>query len=312
MIMKQIQWYGTSSGQKMNKNKCFFLTAPGTGPTRINKIRDATGFLDKQFPFEYLGCPIYLGRKKVEYFEKMLSKVVKRLNVWQSNMLSYGGKIVLIKSVLQSLPIYTLSALSPPKGTITLMEKHFARFSGVPKMIRGNTIGVLGKIYVSLRRKVGWVLEKWLTFVKHWISRSGGDSGAKIHYGQVWVSGNSHTWKTLTKIRGKAEPNMIWCIQDGQSSFWWDNWTGYGAIANYCPDYVHSSSTKVKEFIDNNEWDIQNLQNILPDWLYQHINTIKIGSNQKKDFIIWKPAADGVFQTMMLGMASKHTDKKIL
>ncbi|XP_059285830.1 uncharacterized protein LOC132039350 [Lycium ferocissimum] len=128
MIMKQIHWYNKSSGKKMNKDKCFFLTASGTTPSRINNIKEATSFLDKQFPFEYLGCPVYIGRKRVEYFEKMLSKVIKRLSGWQSNMLSHGERLSLFKSVLQSLPIYTLTALSPPKGTILLMEKHFAKF----------------------------------------------------------------------------------------------------------------------------------------------------------------------------------------
>lgn len=35
---------------------------------------------------------------------------------------------MLIKSVIQSLPIYTLSAINPPKGTLELIEKHIANF----------------------------------------------------------------------------------------------------------------------------------------------------------------------------------------
>lgn len=47
MIMKKIHMYERSSSQRMNKKKCIFLTAPGTGPSRINKIRDSTGFLNR-------------------------------------------------------------------------------------------------------------------------------------------------------------------------------------------------------------------------------------------------------------------------
>lgn len=46
----------------------------------------------------------------------------------QSKMLSYGGKMVLIKRVVQSMPTYTLSAMNPPKGTLTLIEKYFEIF----------------------------------------------------------------------------------------------------------------------------------------------------------------------------------------
>lgn len=36
--------------------------------------------------------------------------------------------MVLIKSIIQSLPTYTLSAMSPPKGTLDLIEKYFGSF----------------------------------------------------------------------------------------------------------------------------------------------------------------------------------------
>ena len=87
-----------------------------------------TGYMDKKFPFNYLGCPIYSAKKNLSYFDSMLAKFVKRLNGWQSSMLSDVGKITLIKHVLQSIPIYTLSALNLPKGTICLIEMHFANF----------------------------------------------------------------------------------------------------------------------------------------------------------------------------------------
>lgn len=35
--------------------------------------------------------------------------------------------MILIKHILQAIPTYTLAALCPPKGTIKLIERHFAR-----------------------------------------------------------------------------------------------------------------------------------------------------------------------------------------
>ncbi|XP_060216327.1 uncharacterized protein LOC132643819 [Lycium barbarum] len=115
LIMKQITNYEKASGQLVNKEKSFFLTSIKTSPYRINRLRNCTDFMDKPFPFNYLGCPIYAGRKRIAYFDSMVTKVVKRMNGWQGKMLSFGGKVVLIKSVLQSLPTYTLSALNPLK-----------------------------------------------------------------------------------------------------------------------------------------------------------------------------------------------------
>jgi len=128
MIMKVIRDYEESSGQLVNRDKIFFLTAPKICASGINRMRQCTGFLDKDFPVTYLGCPLYIGRKKIAYFDNMVHKVIKRLNGWQGNMISPGGRMVLIKNVLQSIPIYTLSIMSPPKATFHLIEIHFANF----------------------------------------------------------------------------------------------------------------------------------------------------------------------------------------
>ncbi|XP_060170889.1 uncharacterized protein LOC132601848 [Lycium barbarum] len=128
LIMEQIRKYERISGQMVNKDKSCFVTRPKTCAYRINRLRVCTGFLDKKFPFTYLGCPIYIGKKRISYFDGMVSKIIKRLNAWQGNILSCGGRQVLIKSVIQSLPIYIPSAINPPKGTLELMERHIANF----------------------------------------------------------------------------------------------------------------------------------------------------------------------------------------
>lgn len=46
-------------------------------------------------------------------------------------MLSYGGKEVLITSVLQSTPIYILSAIVPPSCVIKEIHRIFAKVFGV-------------------------------------------------------------------------------------------------------------------------------------------------------------------------------------
>lgn len=48
--------------------------------------------------------------------------------VGNTKLLSHGGKLILIKHVLQAIPVYTMAAMNPPKGTIDLIEKHFVRF----------------------------------------------------------------------------------------------------------------------------------------------------------------------------------------
>ncbi|XP_070029549.1 uncharacterized protein [Nicotiana sylvestris] len=124
LIMNILHSYEKSFGQKVNKDKGFFLTTTKTVVVIINIFRECTDFMDKEFPFTYLGCPIYIGRKKTVYFNGMVNSIVKKLNSWHGKLLSYGGKVILIKNVLQVLPTYSLCAMCPPKATFKLIDKY--------------------------------------------------------------------------------------------------------------------------------------------------------------------------------------------
>ncbi|XP_060210287.1 uncharacterized protein LOC132637168 [Lycium barbarum] len=137
-VIKVIQRYEKSSGLKVNGDKSFFVIAPKTANYRINRMRQATGFLEKQFPFNYLGCPIYIGCRKIEYFDGLVTKIVNRLSV------------------------YTLATMDPPKATFKLIEKHLQRFFwGSTSEKKTNTIGGLGRICAKPKRKVALGLKDY-------------------------------------------------------------------------------------------------------------------------------------------------------
>lgn len=79
-IKHQIKRYENASGQQVDDAKSFFVTAPETASVRINRLRTVTGYMDRDFPFTYLGCPIYSRKKNLSYFDSMLAKIVKKLN----------------------------------------------------------------------------------------------------------------------------------------------------------------------------------------------------------------------------------------
>ncbi|KAG5619789.1 hypothetical protein H5410_005007, partial [Solanum commersonii] len=155
------------------------------------------------------------------------------------------------------------------------------------------TLGYRGH-YLIFRQFISDI--ECLIFVIHSTLRNGRDLDVETPFGPISLGKSivlllipwpkcgclvTHIWKNLTQARDKAEVNMKWIIQNGSSSFWWDNWTGFGAIAKYCPNQSHSIRIRVHNFINNQEWDIQRLQQFLPMWLPQHITTLKIGIMEK-------------------------------
>nr|XP_016436744.1 PREDICTED: uncharacterized protein LOC107762858 [Nicotiana tabacum] len=86
------------------------------------------GFARGKFPFTYLGCPIFYTRRMKDYYEDLINKVKAKLHSWKGKLLSFGEKVTLISSVLQSMPVHMLSVLDPPNSILGHLHKTFARF----------------------------------------------------------------------------------------------------------------------------------------------------------------------------------------
>ena len=101
---------------------------PRLGPRRGRLIRQVTGFQKREFPIRYLGCPLFIGRRKKEHFVEVYKGVVNRILSWKHRILSPGGRVVLLKHVLSSMPIHLLAAVVPPKGVLRELERIMATF----------------------------------------------------------------------------------------------------------------------------------------------------------------------------------------
>lgn len=87
-----------------------------------------TWILRKEFPFTYLGCPIFYRRKQKAYDQKMIQRVGSKIQAWKGKILSYGGRAILIKHVLQSTPIHCLSVMNSPMNVLHQVQRMIAQF----------------------------------------------------------------------------------------------------------------------------------------------------------------------------------------
>jgi len=62
-------------------------------------------------PFKYLGLPVEANPLKLATWEPLLEQLSRRLNSWGNKYVSLGGRIVLLNSVLNAIPIFYLSYL---------------------------------------------------------------------------------------------------------------------------------------------------------------------------------------------------------
>ena len=79
-------------------------------------------------PVTYLGIPLGANMKRVSSWQCIMDKIQKRLSSWKQSCLSRAGRLVLIKAVLNSLPIYYLSIFRMPKKVASEVIKIQRRF----------------------------------------------------------------------------------------------------------------------------------------------------------------------------------------
>lgn len=117
-IMRVLRDYEEVLGQMINKDKSFFYLHENTLSIMAIRLRRLTAIKQGDFPFTYLGCPVFYGRKANSYFEDLIRKIARRILMRKNKFLSFEGKYILINHVLQSMPVYLISGMNPPKKVI--------------------------------------------------------------------------------------------------------------------------------------------------------------------------------------------------
>ena len=79
-------------------------------------------------PFRYLGILIHHRKLLNKEWKTVEDRFEKKLVAWVARMLSYGDRLVLINSVLTSLPMFLLSFFEIPKGVRKRLDFYRSRF----------------------------------------------------------------------------------------------------------------------------------------------------------------------------------------
>jgi hypothetical protein len=108
-----IHQYERSSGQLVNPSKSCFVRAKDCSSSRSSWIETFSGFTEASLPLPYLGIALYRGRKLNSLFDCLTDKVRGRICRWNATLLSQAGRLVLIKSVLDSMGTHVFATMTP-------------------------------------------------------------------------------------------------------------------------------------------------------------------------------------------------------
>ncbi|XP_039682999.1 uncharacterized protein [Medicago truncatula] len=119
------------SGLKVNFHKSS-LVGVNINASWLSEAASVLGCKVGKIPFLYLGLPIRGNPRRLLFWEPIVNCIKSRLSGWHSRYLSFGGRLILLKSVLTALPVYALSFFKAPSET--------DRWIWLPDQISGYTV----------------------------------------------------------------------------------------------------------------------------------------------------------------------------
>ncbi|GKC35358.1 hypothetical protein Tco_1047742, partial [Tanacetum coccineum] len=174
--------------------------------------------------------PVGKDKSTCRSWSEMVEKFTKRLSLWKANSLSIGGRFILTKSILGSLPLYYLSLYRAPNKVIDTLERVRSRFD-----LGGLGVGSIKAKNMSLLGKWWWRFrcEKHVLWCKVIVAIHGADGGLSTWMGaclkrNVWdgiISCGSAIDDFGISFRNSFRPK----IGNGEAIlFWKDEWYEVG------------------------------------------------------------------------------------
>jgi hypothetical protein len=96
------------SGIRVNFHKSL-LTGVNISESWLTEVASVMNCRRGSVPFVYLGLPIGGDSRRLSFWKPVIDRIVGRLSSWKNKFLSFGGRLVLLKVILSSLPVYFLS-----------------------------------------------------------------------------------------------------------------------------------------------------------------------------------------------------------
>jgi hypothetical protein len=320
------------SGLKINFHKselfCF-----GKAKQREDDYKTLFGCDIGSLPFRYLGIPIHFRKLRNGEWKPVEDRFETKLSSWIGKLLSYGDRLVLINSVLTSLPMFMLSFLEIPKGVRKRLDFFRSRFfwqsDGHKKKYRltkWNIIcrprdqGGLGVEVLDLKNKS--LLSKWLYKLfneegiwqelltkKYLHSKTLSQVSAK--------PSDSPFWKGLMKVKEEFLSRGSFVVGNGMNTrFWEDIWLGHKSLAEEYPslyNIVNHKNVTVENVLATNPLNIS-FRRTLNDnkwvrWTHLLHRLIMVQLNDSEDRFKWNLTASGVFsvKSMYNDLLSGHT-----
>ncbi|XP_016206964.1 uncharacterized protein LOC107647403 [Arachis ipaensis] len=283
----------------------------------------------------YLGIPLGANPRRVKTWKPIIDKVEEKLSLWKAKVLNKAGKLVLIKSVLNSLPVYYLSLYKMPKAVAEKLISLQRRFLWSKEEGRNGIALVKWEVVQAPKKEGGLgvgdavirnsalLFKWWWRFSKEecplWkkVVCSCYDLKPNMMLSTQPLPTKGGPWKDIcqlqlkdSNVRDKMITGLSMEVGDGRRTlFWEDVWLQGGSLKLRFPRLFSISNQQGSVIGDCGFWDglewVWNFQwrRGLYQWelellnrLHEALRPINLASD-KQDRLVWKYGKEGIFST---------------
>jgi len=180
----------------------------------------------KDFPCNYLGLPLHTRQLRRLDIQPVIDKVANRLSTWKGSFINRAGRLMLVNSVLSSMPVYFLTVFDLKKWALKKIDKIRRGFlwngtsqaKGSQCLVAWDTckkpkanggLGVLDLDKFSRALRLRWLWFSWVDPDRPWVGSpvlcskvdkqlfrscttvTVGDGRTAVFWDSTWVNGNA-------------------------------------------------------------------------------------------------------------------------
>ncbi|XP_045810455.1 uncharacterized protein LOC123904892 [Trifolium pratense] len=318
VVLRILGQFCQLSGQQVSHEKTSIMFSKNVGHQVREELLLLSGFNVTPSLGKYLGVPLVGRAPRRSDYNYLLDQVKSKLSAWKAKQLSFAGRVTLLKSVIEAIPIYPMMTTPIPKACLNEIQKiqrafiwgdedgsrkyHAVSWDTVtkPKAHGGLGIRRLINMNKACLMKLGWALRTgqqalWIDVVKGKYVRQNSSIEDPIVRAQ-----DSTLWKSLSTALHNFHMYEFWTIGDGATvNAWSDHWLLYGRpikdLGIVIPHELHG--WKVKDLVDNNGvWKVDDLSTWLPQNIINRLFAIVPPKNvAAADRLAWRGTTDGKF-----------------
>ncbi|KAF5477145.1 hypothetical protein F2P56_003817 [Juglans regia] len=315
-INRLLGLYENASGHQLNKAKTSIFFSANTRQELRNHILSIAGTRSTSCYETYLGLPALIGRSRHADFKGILDRMRDKISNWKTKFLSFAGKEILLKAVIQALPTYCMGVFKLPKSLLheinRIMHQFWWGHMHNEKKVHWVSWGQMGKakgasglgfrdfesFNLALLAKQGWRIIQVPDSLAAKVLKMKYFPTSDFLQAKMGVR-PSFMWRSLCAARELIKKGSIWRIGNGQDTKIW-NYRWLPQPSSYMvqtPIQVLHAEARVAELIteETKQWNRGLVVSVLGNEVAEVVFKIPISFTGASDRLIWLGTKDGQF-----------------